>query len=409
MEQSEGRPVATFVERAHHGLDVGRGPGRPAGGEGRLGGPDLERRGIRIGVAARLRLGSWLGGRPPVRTNRGQGELERGQCVAGRVDGLGSSRGRDRGVVDLRCRVGLVPVPCRRGRVGRQPGGQGQVVAMPLTWQQVRDDRPPDELVPEVDPRLADLDEPVLDPLGQPGREIGVDRSLAAAGKARRARRQTSLCGQLVGRGNVGQLRDRQRPARRCEQTEEAPALRGSEREAGDDEVLEAAGERGPRQLAPRRHEFLDDERNAAAPLRGQDERRSGRPLALDPLDEIGELVAPQRLDPEALSRPTRTGHGDDVGGQRVGSRHLVRLIGRDEADAMRPLDLGKERGESPGAGIGVMEVLEDEHDRLAFAQPAEDPEDAFEQSRLAPLRRRDAWSGEERRRRPRALRGAPA
>ena len=53
----------------------------------------------------------------------------------------------------------------------------------------------------------------------------------------------------------------------------------------------------------------------------------------------------------------------------------------------MRPLDLGKERGESPGARIGVMKVLEDEHDRLAFAQPAEDPEDAFQQSRLTPLR----------------------
>jgi hypothetical protein len=37
------------------------------------------------------------------------------------------------------------------------------------------------------------------------------------------------------------------------------------------------------------------------------------------------------------------------------------------------------------------MKVLEDQHDRLTFAEPAEDAEHAFEEPPLTPLRRRDA------------------
>ena len=61
-----------------------------------------------------------------------------------------------------------------------------------------------------------------------------------------------------------------------------------------------------------------------------------------------------------------------------------------DEADAARPLDPGEERGEGPGAGVGVVEVLEDERDRPPLAEPDQDAEDPLEQASLAALRRGD-------------------
>ena len=67
------------------------------------------------------------------------------------MDGLGPARRGDGGLVDLRRRVGLVPVPGGRGRMGDEPGGEGEVVAMPLARQEIGDDGPPDELVAEVD------------------------------------------------------------------------------------------------------------------------------------------------------------------------------------------------------------------------------------------------------------------
>ena len=94
----------------------------------------------------------------------------------------------------------------------------------------------------------------------------------------------------------------------------------------------------------------FDDERDAAAPFRGQYQGGSRRPFPFDALDEVGELAASQRLDADSLGRPSRVGHGDDVRSQRVGSRQLVGLVGRDEADPVWPLDLGEERGEGARA-----------------------------------------------------------
>ena len=144
-------------------------------------------------------------------------------------------------------------------------------------------------------------------------------------------------------------------------------------------------------QLAPGCEQLLGDERDATAPFRHEDERRAGGPLPLDPFDEVGQLTASERFDPESLGGPPRIGHGDDVAGERMGTGQLVRLVRRDEADPVGSLDLGEERGERPRAGVGVVDVLEDQHHRLPFAQPPEDAEDPLEHPGLAALGRGDA------------------
>ena len=59
---------------------------------------------------------------------------------------------------------------------------------------------------------------------------------------------------------------------------------------------------------------------------------------------------------------------------------------GRDEADAARQLDPGKGRREGTGPGVGVMDVLEDEHDGMPLAEPDEDAEDALEEALGLPV-----------------------
>ena len=194
VEEAEGGPILPLVEGAHHGLDVGGGAGRPARRERGLSGADQQRAGIGSGVvcvglrpsglvpgpAAARRAGPV----PPVRAHRREGELQRGEGVTRRMDGLGPTGGIDGGFVDLRRGVGFVPVPGRGGGVRREAGCEGQVVAVTLARQQVRDDRPADELVAEVDAVVADLDDAVLDALGQTRDQIRrrSDRRRAGAG-----------------------------------------------------------------------------------------------------------------------------------------------------------------------------------------------------------------------------------
>ena len=47
----------------------------------------------------------------------------------------------------------------------------------------------------------------------------------------------------------------------------------------------------------------------------------------------------------------------------------------------------GQERHQRPGGGIGEVQVLDDEHDRMLFAHPSEQPEDTFEGPCLATFR----------------------
>jgi hypothetical protein len=172
-----------------------------------------------------------------------------------------------------------------------------EVVAVPLARQQVGDDRAPDELVPEVDRIVGEGENPMLDRFREAGREVCVDRAVAAAGQRCGARRGPMIGRPLVGRGDVGQLGHRERPRRRSKEPEHPPALRGAEPEPGDHEVLEADRQRRARELAAGGQHLLRDERDPAAPLGDEDEGRAGGPLALDRLDQVGQLVAVERLE----------------------------------------------------------------------------------------------------------------
>ena len=59
-------------------------------------------------------------------------------------------------------------------------------------------------------------------------------------------------------------------------------------------------------------------------------------------------------------------------GWQRVAARDPVRAVGQEQAQPRGARDAGEERREVAGPGVGVMEVLEDEQDRLALPCPLE-------------------------------------
>ena len=87
------------------------------------------------------------------------------------------------------------------------------------------------------------------------------------------------------------------------------------------------------------------------------------------------------------LGRPRTGDDRAEVGRPRVVAADDVGLVGADDRQALFARDPGQERDERPGRGIGEMQVLEDEHDRMLLAEPAEQPEDPLERPGLAPLR----------------------
>ena len=285
-----------------------------------------------------------------VRTDRRQRELERGRASPGRVDGLGPAGRRDRPPRGPRRsrgpRASARPRRVGMGRRGRRRGPGGGGGAGPAGG-------PPTTARPTSSWRKSTPVSPTsMMPCSTPSASPAV-RSASIGPSPRRGRlderggsRRSAVSSYAA--ATSASSDGRQRPAGRCEQAEHPPALGRSEREAGDDEVLEPAGQRRAGQLASGRDQLLGDERDAAAPLGEEDERRAGRPFALDPLDEVRQLAAPERLDPESLRRPPGVGHRDDVGRQRMGARQLVRLVGRDEADPVRAAGPGRGTWRTP-------------------------------------------------------------
>ena len=230
-------------------------------------------------------------------------------------------------------------------------------------------------------------------------------------GMRRRPRRRPVVGGPLVGRRDVGQLGQSSaagRPAR---------AAGGSRRHSGD---------RSPSRAITR-----------SSKLPGSDARDSSRRAARTSSATSGTPRAPLLRRARAPSRsaarprsprsgpPARPGRAARAAAAAAGRRavviaaissvsgwdrgHLVRLEARDEADAPRPLDAGEERREGARARVGVVEVLEDQDDRMALAEPDQDAEDALEEAGLAALGRRDGRMVEQRVRSGRAECGARA
>ena len=96
--------------------------------------------------------------------------------------------------------------------------------------------------------------------------------------------------------------------------------------------------------------------------------------------------------DPVGWPGPRLHRHEIDQPGV-VAAAH-VGLERPDDGQALVPRDAGEERDERAGRGIGAMQVLDDEQDRMLVPHPAEQTEDALHDPRLAALRRGDAAVG---------------
>jgi hypothetical protein len=162
--------------------------------------------------------------------------------------------------------------------------------------------------------------------------------------------------------------------------------LRGADGHPRQDEILERGGQRHGRELATRRQQFLGDQRTTGRPLDDDDEDARRRPLAFDRFDEPRELVAPERPQRQARRWPRGLLQGRDVVRPRVHSPDRVALVGADDREPLRPGDPGQEAQEGPSAGVGAVEVLDDEEHGPELAEPSNDTEHAFEEARLAPL-----------------------
>ncbi len=140
-----------------------------------------------------------------------------------------------------------------------------------------------------------------------------------------------------------------------------------------DHQLVERAGQRRARQLASGGQQLLGDERQPARPL-GDEQQQAGRcPFALDPLDQGRQLVPIERRDDKPRSagagRPSIAARSAVHGSSRATtSDWCVPTIAR-RCSAGDP---GQERDQGAGGGVGEVEVLDDEHDRLPLAEPAE-------------------------------------
>ncbi len=259
-------------------------------------------------------------------------------------------------------------------------------MAMPETRQQVVGGCPPDVLVPEGD-AVGLLDE---DARGQgfleAGSEVRIQGSVAVTRPGRRSGRE-SVGRQLERGGGRGQLVAIDRPTGKRHEAQDAPALGAVAGEPGDHDIREGADHRRVGQLPSGGQQLLGDERQSARAIGDEDEGGGGRTLALDRLDELGQLCACQGRNGDP-GRPAIAGrrHLGDGPGERVVAGDLVGLPGPDEAHALGPADPAAERHERPAPGIGVVEVLDDEEDRLALGEPADDTKQGLEDPPLASL-----------------------
>ena len=411
VEDGQRHPIRPLVEPGDGRFRERGGADRATCREGGLGRPGEQLgRGCRVGRTA-------LGDRPIVEL---EGELQVGQRVAGIVDRLGQTGrldGRDPGRTGLVC--GEV-VTSSRSRPLAEPRRQGRVMTTTLRRQEVRLDRPGDQLVAEPDRgigrqggriawgqhgRLAresravprgrrsraggrsqvDADEAVLDGLDQADRQVGLEDAAAAPRGAARARRR-SIRTALEGRRGGRQLVDPERLAGRGQESQDAPALRRALGQAGHRQLLERAGQRRAGQLAAGGQELLGDERIAARPLGHEEQDRGRRTLALDPLDQLGQLVPVERSDVELDRRVRAVGHLGQRRAERVAAGQLVRLVGGQDAQAAGARHPGQERGQGAGPRVGRLEVLEGDHHRDPLADPVEHPQDRLEHPGLTAL-----------------------
>ena len=189
----------------------------------------------------------------------------------------------------------------------------------------------------------------------------------------------------LERRGDRGQLVPGERTFGQGQESQDPPALLRADGQPGDHQLVERAGQRRARQLAAGGEQLLGDERQTARALGDEQEQARRGAFALDPLDQRRQLVAIERRESEALG--PRTGQDRlEVRGPRIVAGDDVGLVRADDRQPLVARDAREERDQRPRRGVGEVEVLEDQDDRVAFAETPEQAEDPFERPRLAPL-----------------------
>ena len=122
-------------------------------------------------------------------------------------------------------------------------------------------------------------------------------------------------------------------------------------------------------------------------PLGDEDDDGRGRPLALDALDEPGDLAARERREIHADRWPEPGVDDGQVLAQRVLAGQPIGLVREQERNPLLAGDPGDERREGPRRGIGDVEVLERQHHRLLDREATQPAQQRLERTRLAALR----------------------
>ena len=168
-----------------------------------------------------------------------EGELQGGQRILGRLQGVGAVGRLERTRPGVGGPEGREPVGRGDDRLGGPGDGQRGVVARALVRQEVGGDRAAHELVAERDAVLADGDEePLLERFGDTGGEIGVQGAFRAPWRGRGAWRRP-LRPDLERGSRLGEVLTRDRPFREGQQAEHAAALRRAARQPRRDDLGE--------------------------------------------------------------------------------------------------------------------------------------------------------------------------
>ena len=258
-------------------------------------------------------------------------------------------------------------------------------MARPGDRQEITRDRLPDRVVTEGHGIVGFEQEAIGECLGPARPQVRIEDALALARPGHRARRRP-VGVHLEGGRDRRQLFHRQRPVRQRHQAQDPTALLRADRQARDHELIEGAGQRRARQLASGREQLLRDERQAARAL-GHEEQQARRcPFAFDPLDERRQFVAIEWGQGQLLGPGTGQDRGE-VRRPRVIAGDDVGLMAAHDREPLVARDPGQERDERAGGGVGEVEILEDEDDRVLLAKPPEQPEHPFEGPGLATFR----------------------
>jgi len=272
-------------------------------------------------------------------------------------------------------------------------GGERCVHASALVREQVGGERRGDQLVAYPDPaphRVAGgarqrHREPFAKRFLEPGGEIAVQHP-AGPRAARRESSLSPLAGLVRGR-HCSQLVGRERALRQGERSQDASTVRGSVRDSAHHELRQRRCQQRPGELTPGVEDLLCDQRIPAGSLRHEEEERGGGTLALARLDERAHLRLAQRaeVDPGDAAWPALDRLQGRPKRMRPGQR--VRLVRPGEQERQVAGGSGQEGHEVARGRVDLMEILEDQDDRVVGGEPTQQAPQRLEGPLRAPLR----------------------